>query len=284
MPRLIVNADDYGLTRGVNEAIQQVFDGGGLTSATLMAGAAQAENAASFAIANPSLGVGCHIVLLDGKPAAPTAEVASLLQPGTENFYLTLGAFLRALFAGRIRRAHIATEASAQLQRLRSLGIQPTHVDTHKHTHMFPQVLEPVLDAAMNAGVFAVRNPMEPAWAVAATPGAGMIRKREVSVLRMLYRERFLAAVRQRQFVTTDGALGVAATGSLREADVRALLGNLPEGTWELVCHPGYVDDELAHIKTRLVESREIEAAVLMKLPDIVSSDTRLMHYGELSA
>jgi predicted glycoside hydrolase/deacetylase ChbG (UPF0249 family) len=284
MPRLIVNADDFGLTAGVNRGIQHVFAAGGLTSATLMAGAQEAAAAAAFARDSPGLGVGCHIVLLDGTPVTPPATIASLLKPGTQAFYPTLGEFLRALFVGKILRQHMQAEAAAQLKRLQSLGIQPTHVDTHKHTHMFPPVLEAVLGAAAGAGVNVVRNPMEPAWAVAATLGASRVRKMEVTTLRTLYQQRFLETVRRRGFVTTDGAIGVAATGTLNEASLRNLLQALPDGTWELVCHPGYIDDAIAKIHTKLRQSREVEAACLMQLPSVLKPDTGLIHFGDLTA
>jgi predicted glycoside hydrolase/deacetylase ChbG (UPF0249 family) len=280
--RLIVNADDYGLTEGVNRAVRELAAAGALTSATLMAGAGAAQSAAIDSHSSPGLGVGCHVVLLDGEPVAAQHSVSSLLKPGTQAFYPTLGEFLRALFLGKIQQAHIAVETAAQLKRLLDLGIQPTHVDTHKHTHMFPQVLGGVLSAAAKAGVRAIRNPMEPAWAVTATRGAPALRKLEVTALRVSYGNAFLEKASHTGFATTDGAIGVAATGSLEAQSLRALLAAMPEGTWELVCHPGYVDRSLDGITTRLRESREVEKDCLLHLPEILPGDTKLIHFGDL--
>ncbi len=280
MRRLIVNADDYGLTPGVNLAIQELNAAGCLTSATLMAGAQHARGISPA----QGLAIGCHVVLLDGSPVAPLADVASLLKPGTETFYPTLSEFLWALFSGKIQMLHVRNETAAQLNRLLNLGIQLTHVDTHKHTHMFPTVLQAVLAAAADAGVRAVRNPFEPAWAVSATPIAGFVRKLEVTTLRALYAQSFLSTVGGNGFATTDGAIGVAATGSLDPATLRSLLASVPEGTWELVCHPGHVDEALGSMNTRLRESRETEAVALAQLPTLLGNDTGLVHFGDITA
>jgi predicted glycoside hydrolase/deacetylase ChbG (UPF0249 family) len=283
MPQLIVNADDYGLTPGINAAIQSLFEKRALTSATLMTAAPQTDAAISFAQQHPRFGIGCHIVLLDGDPVAPPSEVASLLRPGHTSFYPTLGEFLRALFAGRIRAKHIEREASAQLTRLAGSGIQPTHVDTHKHTHMFPEVLTAVVRAAKSAGVRAIRNPFEPAWSVGVTKSAPRLRRTEVNVLRALYASRFAATVKQAGLATCDGTIGIAATGSLDAATLRDILQAMPEGTWELVCHPGHIDEALQRVETRLRDSREVEFESLQELSSLLPPNTGLQTYGDLA-
>jgi predicted glycoside hydrolase/deacetylase ChbG (UPF0249 family) len=165
----------------------------------------------------------------------------------------------------------IEAEAAAQIALLQSRGLHLTHIDTHKHTHMFPAVLRPVLRAAKAAGIRAVRNPFEPAWSLRATPGAPWIRRTEVSLLRLL-EPTFRRIVAEEGFTTTDGAIGVLATGTLDAATVTSLLRSLPPGTWELVSHPGYNDADLAHAHTRLLASRETERQALCateQFPDI---------------
>ncbi|HEX4283621.1 MAG TPA: ChbG/HpnK family deacetylase [Terracidiphilus sp.] len=262
MPRLIVNADDFGLTRGVNRAIVELHQAGVLTSATLMAKASATEQAIVLAAENPLLGVGCHVVLVDGEPVLPAREVPSLVDARTGCFVPKLTTFLGRLLTGRIRAAEIEAEAAAQIALLQSRGVRLTHVDTHKHTHMFPAVLRPVLRAAGAAGLGAVRNPFEPEWAVHASPRAGLVRSAEVMVLRRFgpYFGRILA---QQGFVTTDGTIAVAATGVVNADTVRSLLTRLPPGTWELVSHPGYNDADLDRVRTRLRAAREVERAAL---------------------
>ncbi len=272
MGRIIVNADDFGLTAGVNRAIIELHQAGVLTSTTLMARAAAAEEAIELARSTPSLGVGCHVVLVDGEPLRSARELPALVDPGTGRFMPTLGKFLKRLLAVRIPSAEIEAEASAQIGLLRSRGIALTHIDTHKHVHMFPGVLRPVLRAARAAGIRAVRNPFEPKWSLRATPNAPWVRRTEVSLLRLL-QSTFLRIVEEEGFTTTDGAIGVLATGTLDAATLTSLLANVPTGTWELVTHPGYNDIDLAQAHTRLLVSRETELQALRALEQFQNSD-----------
>jgi hopanoid biosynthesis associated protein HpnK len=262
MGRLIVNADDFGLTAGVNRAIAELHSGGLLTSTTLMARAQATEDAIERALVMPALGVGCHVVLVDGEPVLPPRQVSSLIDSQTGAFYRKLSAFLQRLFTGRIRAAEIEAEAAAQIALLQKRGLRLTHVDTHKHTHMFPAVLRPVLRAARAAGIAAVRNPFEPVWAVRATPRAQLVRRAEECVLRR-FEPSLRRIIAQQGLATTDGTVAVVGTGSLDAATLRSLLRQMPAGTWELVTHPGYNDADLARIHTRLRASREVEMQAL---------------------
>jgi chitin disaccharide deacetylase len=280
--RLIVNADDFGLTSGVNRAILELHRAGVLTSATLMARAAATDEAIEIAKATPGLGVGCHVVLVDGEPVHGAANLPTLSNPSTGRFHPTLGAFLRRILAGKINGSEIEAEARAQIQSLQACGVCLTQVDTHKHTHMFPRVLRPVLRAARTCGIQAVRNPFEPAWSVAATPGAPFTRRLQVGLLRLLEAS-FRRIVAQEGFFTTGGALGVLATGTLDPPTIASLLSALPAGgVYELVTHPGYDDAELAQARTRLLASREIERQALMGLRGAENID--LISFAELKA
>ena len=288
--RLIVNADDFGLTDGINRAVRDLHQWGALTSTTLMAAAPRFHEAVEVSQRQKLLGVGCHIVLVDGTPICDPASIPTLLDASSDNsaprFRATLGEFIRDLHIGRIDSTQIEREAIAQILRLQQAGVTITHVDTHKHTHMFPRVLKGVMRAAQVCNVRAIRNPFEPKWSVAATPGAGLVRTLEVRVLRNL-RHSFWKLVRQQAFATTDGCIGVAATGTLNENTLQALAHGLPEGIFELVCHPAYVDEELAATRTRLQQSRQIEWEALRTLPSILESlgfPVQFINFGGLSA
>jgi len=260
--RLIINADDFGLTSGVNRAIVELHRFGVLTSATLMARAGATGEAIDLALATLSLGVGCHVVLVDGEPVLPAREIPTLVDATTGRFRTSLTAFLARLMTGRICSGEIEAEAAAQIGLLQSKGIRLGHIDTHKHTHMFPGVLRPVLRAARAAGISAVRNPFEPVWAVRATAGASWARAAEVKVLRNL-QGACRRIVAEEGFTTTDGTIAVVGTGILNGTTLRSLLGQLPTGTWELVTHPGYNDADLDKVRTRLRASRETEREAL---------------------
>jgi hopanoid biosynthesis associated protein HpnK len=267
VPRLIVNADDFGLAPGVNRAILELHAAEVLTSATLMAQAPATEEAVSMALAMPTLAVGCHVVLVDGTPVSDKSKVPSLIDRTTGNFLPTLGAFLKRLFTARIRSADVEAEASAQIALLQSYGLRLTHIDTHKHIHMFPAILRSVLRGARAAGIHSIRNPFEPIWSLNATINAPELRRAEVVLLRR-FESKFRRIVEEEGFQTTDGAIGVLATGTVNIATVNALITAMPEGTFELVSHPGYRDEQLAKANTRLLESREIERNALMAIRD----------------
>ena len=275
MTRLIVNADDFGLTSGVNRAIVEASRAGMVPSATLMANSSAFDEAVALAKSQPQLKVGCHVVLIDGEPLSSGLKT---LTDGTTRFKSSLKEFALAAVRKRFSQEEIQREAEAQIRKIQSAGITVTHVDTHKHTHMFPHVLRPVLQAARARGVFAVRNPFEPArlWprtAVRRTP-ALWIRGLQVKLLHR-YSAEFNLAVNEEQMNTPQGTAGMIATGALDQQLLTGILQGLPEGDWELVCHPGYLDADLQRAGTRLLQSRQTELQVL------ISAETRKVLDGK---
>ncbi len=265
MRRLIVNADDFGLTSGVNRGILECHERGIVTSTTLMACGKAFDEAARMAQASPHLSAGCHVVLVNGQPLLAGRDIPSLVAEGgtAPNFLSKLSRFATASLTGRLVTSHIEAEATAQIRKLQLAGIAVSHIDSHKHTHMFPQALEPLLKAAKACGVPAIRNPFEPAPLSALAREIGMWKRwTQVRTLRALA-PRFREAVDKSGLATPDGTVGVIATGSLTAKSLQVLLENLPEGTWELVCHPGYDGTELMQTGTRLRASREQEVRLL---------------------
>ena len=267
--RLIVNADDYGLTPGINRSVTELAAAGAISSTTLMA------NGGAFpdAVAAMAPHVGCHVVLVDGEPISPAADVPSLV--GEDGRLETsLLRFVSDLQMGRISEQEIESEAVAQISRLQAAGVAVTHLDTHKHTHLFPRVARPLMRAAMRCGVQAIRNPFEQAWSANLTRGA-LLRRIEVAALRRFSRT-FHQLRRAAGLKTTDGSIGVSATGHLDEETLERLLAAATYGTWELVCHPGYNDSDLAQVKTRLRTTRDIERKALLELIPKAVRDGRI--------
>ncbi len=262
MGRLIINADDFGLTSGVNRGIIELHSAGLVTSTSLMARAGAADEAIDLALQTPTLGVGCHVVLVDGDPVLPPNQIPTLVNSRTGRFPASLATFLHRLFTGRIRTAEIEAEISAQIAVLQQRGVRLTHVDTHKHTHVFSAVLRPLLRAARAAGVRALRNPFEPHWSTRATRRAHWMRLAQVGALRWL-EPHSRRIIEQAGFLTTCGTVAVAGTGILDAATLRCILRSLPGGTWELVTHPGYNDADLGRVGTRLQATRDVERAAL---------------------
>ena len=264
MKRLIINADDFGFTSGVNRAIFEAHTRGVVTSSTLMAKGRAFGEAVELSRAVPALSIGCHVVLIDGEPVVEPGTIRSLTENG--QFRDGLKSFAARALTGRIDASEIETEASAQIRKIKAAGISVSHVDTHKHTHLFPSILKPLLRAAAACGVKAVRNPFGPKFPLRsirllARPGL-WTRYAEVKVLGR-FAGRFRDAVDRGGFFTTDGTLGIEVTGTLDETLFRAIAESVPEGTWEFVCHPGYNDADLRAARTRLRESREMELRVL---------------------
>ena len=258
--RLIINADDFGLTSGVNRGILESHQNGVVTSSTLMACGARFDDAAALAAQAPKLSVGCHVVLVDGSPVLSRKQVSSLaITNSAPRFRESLITFACRAATRRLDQEQIEKEVTAQIRKLQSKGISVSHLDSHKHTHIFPVVLRGLLRAAGNCGVRAIRNPFEPL--VFAKIGSWK-RQFQLRVLRR-YRGSFRNELAKSRMVTPDGCIGIAATGGLTLAAFQSLIETLPEGTWELVSHPGYNDVELGEIKTRLRASREKELAIL---------------------
>jgi chitin disaccharide deacetylase len=286
--RLIINADDFGLTAGVNHAIVECHRAGSVTSTTLMANSAEFAHAVDLARAYPKLGVGCHVVLVDGQPIAPLSQVGSLLLPGAQCFRNTAAEFARAAVRRHLSPAEIAIEAAAQIVKLQNAGVRVTHIDTHKHTHIFPVALKALLKTAKELGIGAIRNPFAPLHAISKTAIAKQpalwLRYIQVKMLSR-YAPGFRRAVKDSGLRTTDGAFGVIATGMLDEKLLRSILDSIPDGTWELVCHPGYNDAALAVAHTRLLESRvvEREALTMPQIRDeIRQRGVELINFGEI--
>ena len=283
--KLIVNADDLGLTAGVNRAIAETHRSGIVSSVTLMANGAAFEDAVTAARSAPSLSVGCHVVLVDGTPVSPPDRVDTLVairSAEPDKFYSSLSGFAARAMLGGFDRDQLVAEVTAQIRKIQSTGLQVTHLDTHKHAHVFPEILVALLRAARICGVRAIRNPFVP---VKAIPARLFKHKRNLwkryGQVRMLhtFSRQFLQRTKRAGLLTPDGVVGVIETGfgvnakdshgessgysSGYSSLLRQTLASLPEGTWELVCHPGYNDADLRRAGTRLLNSREEERRLL---------------------
>ena len=239
MKQLIVNADDFGFTRDVNQGIVEAHREGILTATTLMASGAAFDDAVRLAQENPSLDVGCHLVLVGLTPYPAT--VAKLLE------------------AIALKRIRIYEELARQVQRIVDAGLAPTHLDTHKHTHLLPPVLDAVARISEKFGIRWVRRPFD--FPITAE-GIGW-KKRAVSQSFGLVRRRFEKVLAGHGCRSTDHFAGFQITGRYDAAALAALIRALPDGSTEFMCHPGRCGAELQASRTRLKESREEELRAL---------------------
>ena len=288
MKNLIVNADDLGWTPGVNRGIVEAFRNGIVTSTSLLANGAAFAGGVEMARAAGGLGVGVHLNLTDGAPVTGRESVTSLLNKqgefagGPENLLLRRAS--RGLLLKEVER-----EWNAQIQRVRDAGIEPTHLDGHKHVHMLPGLFEIALRLAKRHGIGAIRVSLEASSLRAALSSgakrrAGVVMKQGVQArgLKLLARDAREQA-ESAGIATADYFCGIAQTGELTREGVTKFLKSLPEGTTELMCHPGYADTALQNTATRLQDSRPTALEILTDtaIRNLVASQgIRLIDYG----
>jgi chitin disaccharide deacetylase len=265
MKRLIVNADDFGYTRGVNSGVIRGFRDGIITSTTIMANGAAFEDAVEQAKENPTLGVGVHLVLVGEASVEPAGAIPSLAD-SEGRLPTTLGALTRKLLAGAVRGEDIARELRAQIDKVTRSGIEPTHVDSHKHTHSHPRVMEQVARVAQEFGIRRVRRPFEDAGVLLWSGlggGWSSWKRRATALVARTAAPQFRKLAKAHGISTPDRLWGVAATGRLHREAVLSMIDSLPEGVNELMCHPGEYDEDLESSRTRLKKERQQELDAL---------------------
>jgi hopanoid biosynthesis associated protein HpnK len=261
--RLVVNADDLGLTVGVNNGIFDAHDRGVLTSASVFANARATDDALARALRRPSLGVGCHLTLVDGRPTLPPARVPSLIE-GDGRFRRSWKPFIVSCLMGRVSLPEVEQELAAQIDRVRSAGLTLTHLDAHKHVHAYPPIFAIVTRLAKRFRIPVVRVPFE-RWPIASSNGPQQrtVRRQALLNAAMLpwawrdYRNAARAGIRTPHFI------GRSHTGVLSAHALTAMLQDLPPGVTELMVHPGYVDETLEGLNTRLLDARADEVDLL---------------------
>jgi hopanoid biosynthesis associated protein HpnK len=284
MKRLIVNADDFGLTEGVNRAIIECHTGGIVSSATLMANMPAFEDAVRRAKAHPMLGVGLHFNITQGPPLADPARIPGLLD-ANGNFPGTGTELAKRLLRGRFREDEVIRELRAQIERALDAGLGLTHVDTHKHAHALPSICRAIARTIGDYGIRAMRLPRERgAFGWRGTSWNARKQAAAAAALSWLCIPG-ARALRECGIQSTDHFFGITQTGFWTREWLLALPDHLPEGVSELMCHPGYDDADLGAIGTRLRISRVNEMNLLTDpaaRARLTARDVRLITYAQL--
>jgi hopanoid biosynthesis associated protein HpnK len=237
MKQIIVTADDFGLCEEVNDAVEIAHRAGILSAASLMVSAPAAKDAIGRALRLPSLRVGLHIVLVDGRPILPPDEIPELVD--------TNGAFPNDLVRAGVRwflsttaRRQLEREVRAQFDAFRSTGLAFDHVNAHNHMHVHPTVLGIVLRLASMFGVPFIRLPFEPP-ALRRSGAPRLTISERLAVLSLAPWLRFMRRrIEHAGLRHNDTLLGLRNSGHLNEASLLELLSQLPEGITELYFHP----------------------------------------------
>jgi len=246
--QLIVNADDFGFTPDVNQGIIEAHRDGILTATTMMANGDAFDDALRLARQTPTLDVGCHLVLVGGRSLLSGRELPA-----------TVGKLLQALARREIKPYE---ELSAQIRRIQLAGIEPTHLDTHKHTHLAPPVLDAVARLGGEFGIRWVRRPFD--FPLTTLRGTVPRLRRVTSSALGLVRRRFQRVLERHGCRTTDHFAGFQITGRFKTAELVQLLAGIPEGSTEFMTHPGRCGEALRNAPTRLKECREDELNALI--------------------
>jgi chitin disaccharide deacetylase len=283
---LIINADDFGLSEGVNRAIAEAHKNGILTSTTLMTNMPLAEEAVKIAKQLPSLGVGIHLNLTQGQPLS-NEPVVSLLVNADGEFYLSAGAIARKSLVSSQFRAAIKAELAAQIQWAIDKGLKPTHLDSHNHIHSFPSIYPIVCSLAKQYNISAIRFTYEPTSVFSPPwPPTDKDAPKRTRLTRMMAR---INRIQNPALLKTKALYGIAHTGKIDINFFKALA--LDFSTPAAVCeaaevmtHPGYIDG-LEKCRTRLVESRKLEFDTLCSEEArkfLQDAAIKLIHYGQL--
>jgi chitin disaccharide deacetylase len=225
MKRLIVTADDFGASLAVNEAVEQAHRDGILTAASLMVSGEAAADAVARAKKMPSLGVGLHLVLVEGRPALPPEQLPDLVDAtGQFRTDMVRTAFAIALKPGVRRQLH--AEIEAQFAAFAATGLPLDHVNAHKHFHLHPMIASAVIAIGKRYGMTAVRAPIE-----RGTPG-----------IEHWWATRLQRRLRRAGLVVPDQVVGLAWTGAFDAERMREAVAALPPGLTEIYTHPATAD------------------------------------------
>jgi predicted glycoside hydrolase/deacetylase ChbG (UPF0249 family) len=278
--QLIVNADDFGVTESVNRGILDAHRDGIVTSTTLLANGIAFESAAAASKRFYRLGIGVHLNLSEGVPVADASQIRTVVDGGGR-LYMAPARLWAGIATGRVSLSDIEFEMRAQIKKVIGAGVRPTHFDGHKHIHVLPAVSEIVIRLAREFGVPAVRCPMEQnadaSWPVRiwGLSGISRIKQYLVSGAVSAMARNFRRKLEQTGLLSPASFYGISDTGFLDASAIRRILENLPPGTSELMCHPGYRDIDLERTGTRLLNQREIEIQGLtaVSVKNLVASE-----------
>ena len=232
MKRLVVTADDFGASPEVNDAVERAHRDGILTAASLMVAGNAAADAVALARTLPTLGVGLHVVLVDGRPVLPADRIPALVD-ATGKFRTDMTRAGVTIFTSPAARRQLAAEVEAQFAAFAATGLALDHVNAHKHFHLHPTIAGTILKVGRRLGMRAVRAPIEPRDLLRLVDGTDTGPRIETAWARLVR-----ARMRRAGMLVPDGVVGLAWSGAMTADRVRGILERLPDGLTEIYTHP----------------------------------------------
>lgn len=283
---LIVNADDFGMSRGVTDGILLAHTRGFLTSTSLMTNMPAAEYAVAQMATVPALGVGVHLNICDGRPILPAGEVPTLTD-ANGNFH-SAHVMIRKLWLWQVSGREIEAEFGAQIRWAKDRGVAPTHADSHHHVHIYPAAAIPFARALAAEGVHRCRSPRCSVWPKSAAIGGPHEGNAGRRVLVQTYRSA-LGSIVFHRLAMPDSRVSFLSRDRRNLADLgeqwKTMFANIPAGVFELACHPGIFESDFSE-SDRIHEQREAELLWLTGndwLEAVKKSGIRLVTYDALS-
>ena len=284
--RLIVNADDCGMSRGITDAVVLAHRYGYLTSTSLMANMPASEYAVERLLKAPPLGVGIHLNICAGKPILSPSDVPTLV--GADGNFHPSAAMIRKLWTWRVSPREIESEFRAQIRWAKDHGIAPTHADSHHHMHLYPAATGAFIRALIAEGIRCTRAPRSTVWPRTRRLGG----PHDGSPMRRVCVQAYRRSLQTVWFRKFDMPSSRVCFLSRDRHDLDPLgkewklaFANLPPGTFELVCHPGLFERGFSE-SDRIRNQREEELHWLTdrEWRDVLDrSGIRLITYRDLS-
>ncbi len=280
MKALIINADDFGISSGVNQGIIKAFQDGILTSSTMMVNMGKTSKEASIlALKNPRLGIGLHLNLTCGKPILPPDEIPSLVN--SRGYFYNLRSLIIKLSLGMISTEDIKSEFDAQIKRLRKWGIETTHIDSHQHIHVHPKILKVLVDIAKENKIEKIRYPSQ-------KKSINRFPFKQQNIKRILIK--YLLKINgklifKKKLIVTNHFFGISEMESNNKLEVfKKLLISVKDGITEIMCHPGYCDEQLLKIDNyTFPREEELQALLSPELKKIIINQRiSVINYGDI--
>lgn len=273
MKKLIVSADDFGLTRGINRGIIKSFREGVVTSASLIANMPSFEHTVDLAKCNPDLVIGIHLNLLKGKPLQPVSRVPSLVN--TNGIFYTLPEFIKRLFFRKIMFEEVENELKSQIEKILAADVKVTHLDSHRHFHIYPPILEVTIRLSHEYGINKIRHPR----GVSNFPHS----LKELSLMYFSWKSQDVLKknnIEHNHFFLD--LLKIERAKDPLSAFAR-FCRDFPKGVTELDCHPGFVTEDLDGVEAT-IHNREKQIEILTNrnvLKLLEKYKIKLISYGD---
>lgn len=277
--KLIVHADDFGISEHVNDGICLAHQEGILTSTSIMASGKAFEHGVDLLKNNPSLDVGIHLTLIEEQPLLPKDKITSLV--GEDGlFFDHAKTFIKKYLTGGILLSQVRIELEQQIRKVLNAGIAVSHLDSHQHIHALPGVRSTVIELAKEFGIPSVRLPSERFQPYMFQDISEISRLGQLLILKT-----FCSIGHWNWIKSPDYFVGFYFGGNVTYKNLKTIVGSLPaDGTCELMCHPGQFEEESRYSHWRYSQSEELEALLKPEVALLLKENgVTLISYKELS-